>query len=153
MSRGHLYWILSNPIYVGRLRHKGQIHDGLHPAIVDVEIWERVQQRLASQTQTRRASQPDDHSFLVGKLYDDRGNRMGASHASKGGRRWRYYVSRAALSGRKQEAGSVVRIPAPEIENQVANAVEAHLAAQANADRRLSHRPRWRTWRLRRHAA
>ena len=133
ISRGHLYWILSNPIYVGRLRHKGQIHDGLHPAIVDVEIWERVQQRLASQTQTRRASQPDDHSFLVGKLYDDRGNRMGASHASKGGRRWRYYVSRAALSGRWKEAGSVVRIPAPEIENQIANAVGAHLATRANA--------------------
>ena len=133
ISRGHLYWILSNPIYVGRLRHKGQIHDGLHPAIVDVEIWERVQQRLASQTQPRRPSQPDDHSFLVGKLYDDRGNRMGASHASKGGRRWRYYVSRAALSGRWKEAGSVVRIPAPEIENRIANAVGAYLAARANA--------------------
>jgi site-specific DNA recombinase len=132
ISRGHLYWILSNPIYVGRLRHKGQIHDGLHPAIVDVEIWERVQQRLASQTQTRRVSQPDDHCFLVGKLYDDRGNRMGASHASKGGRRWRYYVSRAALSGRKQEVGSIVRIPASEIENPIANAVGAHLAAQAD---------------------
>ena len=133
ISRGHLYWILSNPIYVGRLRHKGRIHDGLHPGIVDVEIWERVQQRLASQTQTRRTPQPDDHSFLVGKLYDDRGNRMGASHASKSERRWRYYVSRAALSGRKQEAGSVVRIPAPEIENLIANAVGAHLAARAKA--------------------
>ena len=133
ISRGHLYWILSNPIYVGRLRHKGQTHDGLHPGGVDVEIWERVQQRLASQTQTRRVSQPDDHSFLVGKLYDDRGNRMGASHASKGGRRWRYYASRAALSGRWKEAGSVVRIPAPEIENSIANAVGAHLAARANA--------------------
>jgi site-specific DNA recombinase len=31
MSGGHLYWILSNPIYVGRLRHKGQIHDGCIP--------------------------------------------------------------------------------------------------------------------------
>jgi hypothetical protein len=133
ISRGHLYWILSNPIYVGRLRHKGQTHGGLHSGIVDVEIWERVQQRLASQTQTRRASQLDDHSFLVGKLYDDRGSRMGASHASKGGRRWRYYVSRAALSGRKQEAGLVVRIPAPEIENSIANAVGAHFAAQADA--------------------
>ena len=45
---------------------------------------------------------------------------MSASHASKGGRRWRYYVSRAALTGRKQDAGSVVRIPASEIENRVA---------------------------------
>ncbi len=133
ISRGHFYSILSNPIYVGRLRHKGQTHDGLHPGIVDVDIWGRVQQQLKSQTQTRRTSCPDDQSFLASKLYDDRGNRMGASHASKGGRRWRYYVSRAALSGRKQEAGSVVRIPAAEIENLIANAVGAHLAARANA--------------------
>ena len=101
ISRGHLYWILSNPIYVGRLRHKGQIHDGLHSAIVDLGMWERVQQKLESQTQTRRTPQPDDHSFLAGKLYNDRGKRMSSSHASKGGRRWRYYVSRAALTGRK----------------------------------------------------
>jgi len=133
ISRGHLYWILSNPIYVGRLRHKGQIHDGLHPAIIDLGTWDRVQQRLESQTQTRRVSQPDDHSFLAGKLFDDRGNRMSASHASKGGRRWRYYVSRAALTGRKQDAGSVVRIPASEIENQVGQAVGTHLAVQASS--------------------
>jgi site-specific DNA recombinase len=29
ISRGHLYKILSNPIYLGRLTHKGQVHDGL----------------------------------------------------------------------------------------------------------------------------
>ena len=58
---------------------------------------------------------------------------MGASHASKGGRRWRYYVSRAALTGRTQEAGSVVRIPASEIENRVARAVGPHLAGGASA--------------------
>ncbi len=131
ISRGHLYWILSNPIYVGRLRHKGQIHDGLHPAIVEPETWDRVQQKLESQTRARRISQPDDHSFLAGKLYDHRGNRMGASHASKGGRRWRYYVSRAALTGRKQDAGSIVRVPASEIENRITRAVGTHLAVQA----------------------
>jgi len=38
-SRGHLYWILSNLVYVGWLRHKGRIHDGLHPAIEDIETW------------------------------------------------------------------------------------------------------------------
>ena len=56
---------------------------------------------------------------------------MGASHASKGGRRWRCYVSRAALSGRRQEAGSVVRIPAAEIEGRVARAVGTYLASRA----------------------
>ena len=135
MSRGHLYWILSNPIYVGRLRHKGQIHDGLHSAIIDPETWDRVRQKLESQTRARRISQPDDHSFLAGKLYDDRGNRMSASHASKGGRRWRYYVSRAALTGRKQDAGSVVRIPASEIENRITRAVGTYLAVNKLAAR------------------
>ena len=33
ISRGHLYKILSNPIYLGRLTHKGQAHDGLHDPI------------------------------------------------------------------------------------------------------------------------
>jgi site-specific DNA recombinase len=141
ISRGHLYWILSNPIYIGQLRHKEQIHNGLHPPIIDLETWEHVQQRLASQTRARRVAQPDDHSFLAGKLYDDRGNRMGASHASKGGRRWRYYVSRAALSGRRQEAGSVVRIPAAEIEGRVARALGRYLAGQSNAiaDHHMNH--------------
>src|SRR5208337_2873960 len=65
ISRGHLYWILSNLIYVGRLRHKGQSHDGLHSAIIDRETWDRVRQKLESQTRARRMSQPDDHSTPI----------------------------------------------------------------------------------------
>jgi site-specific DNA recombinase len=129
ISRGHLYWILSNPIYIGRLRHKRQIHDGLHEAIIDHETWDRVQARLADQTQTRKASHPDTHSFLVGRLYDDRGHRMGASHAAKGGRRWRYYVSRAVLKGRNLDAGSVARVSALEVEKQVSEAVKVILSS------------------------
>ena len=68
ISRGHIYWILSNPIYVGRLRHKGQIHDGLHSAIIDLETWDRVQRRLAEQTQTRAGPHRNVESFLAGKL-------------------------------------------------------------------------------------
>jgi hypothetical protein len=105
----------------------------LHQAIIDWETWQDVQHRLAAQTQSRRAPLPNDHSFLAGKLFDDRGNRMGASHASKAGRRWRYYVSRAALSGRKQEAGSITRIPAAEIEDRVSRAVGIYLASHASA--------------------
>jgi site-specific DNA recombinase len=120
ISRGHLYWILSNPVFVGRLRHKGRIHDGLHPAIEDIEPWDRVQDQLKSQRQTRRTSCPDDQSFLAGKLYDDRGNRMGASYATKAGGAGET-TCRGALSGRKQDSGSVVRVPASEIEIRVAN--------------------------------
>jgi site-specific DNA recombinase len=135
ISRGHLYWILSNPIYVGRLRHKGQIHYGLHDAIVDQEIWDRVQRRLEQQTQPRTNPRPNSESFLAGKLYDDRGNRMGPSHAAKGGRRWRYYVSRATLTGRRSDAGSVARVPAAQIEKQVFDAVARALASNRLIDK------------------
>jgi site-specific DNA recombinase len=127
ISRGHIYHILSNPIYAGRVRHREQIHEGQHAAIVDEDIWSRVQVLLAEQTQTRKPASRDVHSFLAGKLFDDRGHRMGPSNAAKGGRRWRYYISRAVLKGRRQDAGSVARVPAAEIEKQVLEVVKRHL--------------------------
>jgi site-specific DNA recombinase len=130
ISRGHIYWILSNPIYVGRLRHKGQTHEGLHAAIVDQQTWDRVQRQLAAQTQPRADPRRNAESFLVGKLYDDRGNRMGPSHAAKGGRRWRYYISRAILTGRNSDAGSITRVPAAQIEKQVFDAIKSVIASR-----------------------
>jgi site-specific DNA recombinase len=123
ISRGHLYKILSNPIYLGRLTHKGQAHDALHNPIVDQETWDRVQLLLAEHAQRTTGVRQNSDALLAGKLFDDHGNRMSPSHAAKGGRRWRYYVSQAVLQGRKQEAGSVARAPALEIEARVAEAV------------------------------
>jgi hypothetical protein len=48
-SRGHIYSLLGNPIYVGRIAHKDQSYEGQHPAIIDSETWDAVQKRLAVQ--------------------------------------------------------------------------------------------------------
>ena len=45
-SRGHVYKLLSNPIYVGRIAHKGQVYEGHHPPIVTLDLWDGVQQSL-----------------------------------------------------------------------------------------------------------
>jgi site-specific DNA recombinase len=123
ISRGHLYKILSNPIYVGRLSHKDQVHQGLHDPIVDHETWNRVQRLLAEHAQDRVGSRQDSDALLAGKFFDDRGNRMSPSHATKRGRRYRYYVSQAILQGRKADVGSVGRVPAMELERRVVEAV------------------------------
>ena len=86
ISRGHLFKILSNPIYVGRLSHKDHVHDGLHDPIVDQATWDRVQSLLAEHTQRRTVLRQDSDALLAGKLFDDRGNRMSPSHAAKSGR-------------------------------------------------------------------
>jgi site-specific DNA recombinase len=44
-------------------------------------------------------------------------------HATKRGRRYRYYVSQAILQGRKEDVGSVTRVPAMELEREIVNAV------------------------------
>ena len=127
ISRGHLYKVLSNPLYLGRLTHKGQVHEGLHEPIIDRGTWDRVQALLAEHAKRAAGSRQSSDAILAGKLFDDQGNRMSPSHAAKGGRRWRYYVSQAVLQCRKQEAGCVVRVPAMEIERRVAEAVRAAL--------------------------
>jgi site-specific DNA recombinase len=116
---------LSNPIYIGRIAHKGQVHEGQHPPIVDQDLWDRVQQSLRDHlaaSETKRTRQSSE-APLAGKLFDDRGNRMSPSWARKGIKRWRYYVSQAALQGDKSKAGSIVRVPAAEVEALVTEAV------------------------------
>ena len=91
-----------NPIDVGRLRHKGQTHVGLPPAIVDQETGSVSNASSWTEPNQGRSPTAMPTPFL-------QGNRIGPSHAAKGGRRWRYYVSRALLKGRKSDAGSVTR--------------------------------------------
>jgi DNA invertase Pin-like site-specific DNA recombinase len=130
LSRGHIYRILSNPIYVGRIGHKGEVHEGQHPPIVRQEMWEQVQQCLRAYLgaeRTKRTHQASE-APLAGKLFDDRGNRMSPSWAKKGSMRWRYYVSQAALQGDNSKAGSIVRVPATTIEHFVEDAISKHSA-------------------------
>src|SRR6266436_6469913 len=47
--RGALYTLLSNPIFIGEIRHKGVHHSGLHESIVDRELWNATQLLLRSQ--------------------------------------------------------------------------------------------------------
>ena len=114
LSRGHIYKILSNPIYVGRIAHKLQVHEAHHSPIVPQELWEQVQQSLGDHlgaARTKRTSQSSD-ALLVGKLYDDRGNRMSPTWARKESKRRLYYVSQAVLQGDNSKAGSILRVPA-----------------------------------------
>jgi site-specific DNA recombinase len=50
---------------------------------------------------------------------------MSPSETARGTKRWRNYISQAILQGRKQDAGSVARVSAPEIETKVLEAVRA----------------------------
>jgi site-specific DNA recombinase len=94
-SRGHIYNIFSNPIYIGQIAHKGVVHEGQHPAIVDRELWDTVRQSLEDNlsAKSQRSDGQSTNALLTGKLFDDRGNVMTPSWSKRGSKRWTYYVS------------------------------------------------------------
>jgi hypothetical protein len=126
--RGALYQLLSNPIYVGEVRHKGIRHLGLHGPIVDRELWEKTQLLLRSHgvRHTLRATK-SVASPLTGKLFDESGLTLTPSHAVKGDR---YYVSRSLIRETGDSTGRGWRLPAPEIERSVTAAAGKMLSDQ-----------------------
>jgi site-specific DNA recombinase len=133
ISRGHIYKILSNPIYVGRIAHKSQVYEGQHQPIVTQDLWDEVRQSLSDHlgARTKRTRQSSD-ALLTGKLYDDSDRRMNPTWARKGSKRWRYYVSQAAHQGDKSKAASILRVPAADVEKLVAEAVGEHSSSDAS---------------------
>jgi site-specific DNA recombinase len=114
-SRGALYCLLSNPIYVGEI------------------LWERVQQQLRSravrQGEGRKTEAP--RSPLAGELFDESGEPLYVQGAAKGQRRYRYYVSRRLVRGESKHAERAWRISAPEIEQTISAAAREILSDRA----------------------
>lgn len=44
--------LLTNPFYAGRLHFQGKVTAGIHPALIDADCFERVQQNLALRPHT-----------------------------------------------------------------------------------------------------
>ena len=69
LSRGHIYKILSNPIYVGRIAHKGQVHQGQHMPIVPQKIaFGGSLQRSARRCDIFFLQRPHRHQSVAGDL-------------------------------------------------------------------------------------
>jgi site-specific DNA recombinase len=134
---GPLAYFLKNRIYLGEVHHGGNWFKGEHEAIIDQQTFERVQELLKSKSVRRKVKFSKSGALLQGKLFDDKGNRMGPSFSSKNGVRYRFYVS-SALRGRKHRGGSVTRVSAPEIEGIVEQAVRRRLNLPEDAAREVA---------------
>ena len=124
LSRGALYGMLSNPIYIGKICHKGAIHDGQHEGIIPQELWDEVQQHISNnRIGTKTRARKTEACPLTNKLFDASGERLVPVHALKKGRRYRYYISHSITNAPKDTASNGWRLPGQEIENIIAHAV------------------------------
>ncbi len=120
LYRGALYLMLQNRVYIGEITHKAESYPGQHDAIVERDLWDKVQAILANNRVERSTgSGAKDPSLLAGLMFDGDGNRMTPTHALKNGRRYRYYISRSLTTGPRKTSPAGIRIPAREIEKLV----------------------------------
>lgn len=129
---GPLAHVLKNRVYIGETGHKDNWFPGEHQLIVDRKTFDAVRDLLKSNTRARKSRGIASGAVLLGKLYDDRGNRMSPSHSSKNGVRYRFYVSSALLRGRKTEVGAVGRVAAQELETTVLDALKSQTFNEQN---------------------
>lgn len=139
-NKGGLYHLLQNKTYIGLITHKDKAYAGEHQAIIGNEVFEKVQQLLIKNRVSEKCSLNSiNPSLLAGKIFDGKGNYMSPSHSNKGKRRYRYYVSQAITQFRRQEAGSVSKIPASEIEKVVIEEIKAFLFNTKNIQQYVDH--------------
>ena len=135
---GHLAYLLKNRFYIGEMVYRGEANPGEHEPIVDREVFEAVRAKLAASAVARKVRLKGSPAILAGRIFDDRGNRMSPTHSNKLGVRYRYYVSHVILQKRKAEAGTITRVPAPDIEKLVLDGVRQHLASIDEAEQPIA---------------
>jgi DNA invertase Pin-like site-specific DNA recombinase len=126
MNRGAIFHLLHNPLYVGEIRHGKERYPGQHAPIVDRETFEAVEALLDAQAAARSGVRASEGSLLRGLLFDDQGNPMSpVATRPRKGISYRYYVSTALLTGKREGLGSVGRVPAAALEQLVSDRLAA----------------------------
>ena len=137
-SRGQLHYLLTNPVYIGRIRHKTLTYQGLHAALIPPELWDKVQEMLiaASARPRGRSMYPTESRILTGKLRDETGDLLTPTHTQRHGRRFAYYVSHRLIAGGIDPSGW--RLPTEALEASIKRLVAAHLRKAAEGQAMLS---------------
>ncbi|MDP3174806.1 MAG: recombinase family protein [Phenylobacterium sp.] len=113
-ERGALYYLLQNRHYRGEIMHKDQAHPGLHPAIVDEELFAAVQAQIAENRTDRSTRADAKGGTLRGLIFDASGSPYTPTFSrGRGGRTYRYYLRSVGASG------TPIRIAAEPLESFV----------------------------------
>jgi site-specific DNA recombinase len=128
-SRGALYHLLNNRIYIGEIAHRDKSYPGRHAQIVSKKLWDQVAYRLKENNHAHRTGKSlSTPNLLSGMVFDSKGVRFTPTGAIKNGKRYRYYTSQAVIrqSGQKP---AISRFPAQELEKLVLSQIHLLLAS------------------------
>ena len=110
-TKGRLFRLLKNPIYVGKIEFKKQIYEGEQEAIVDAAIWERVQQILERNGRAGGVEARNSYGTLMKELLRCASCNSGMirTNTTKDSRRHRHYICAQKSCGGKCVAEATIR--------------------------------------------
>jgi len=124
-AKNRLYNLLTNIIYAGKVNYGGQIYEGEHEAIVDVETWDRVQQTLKGNSRSGGHEVRNKYGAILKGLLQCATCNVGMVHTytRKGNHKlYRYYVCVNAHQ-RGWEQCETRSVSAPAIEQAVVDQI------------------------------
>ena len=128
-TKGAVYKVLANRVYLGEAVHKGVAYPGDHTAILDQRTWDKAHAVMAEPAHRRgaaaRAQMP---ALLKGLIFGPNGRPMSPSHTRRRGRIYRYYVTREAIAD-GYDSCAVTSIPAADVEGAVLDHIQKLLTA------------------------
>ena len=118
-DKTRLHALLTNPIVIGKIRHKGTTYDGLHDAIVPQTLFDRVQTQLATNARRQGEFRNKHDALLRGLLFCASCNcAMVHTFSGRGAKRYRYYTCTHAMK-RGRASCPTRSAPAAELERIV----------------------------------
>lgn len=131
-SRGALYALLSNPIYIGQIRHKNKTYEGQHEGIIPHDLWTAVQEKLSEQASVYKGQKISrEINLLKGLLFDAQGTPYTPGYTAKGKKQYRYYISQNLIQIRDHPEGLLGRLPAYQIEATVESILQHSLCSRS----------------------
>jgi site-specific DNA recombinase len=138
-TQGPLFYMLRNRFYIGEVDFKGEILPGPQPPLLDRALFDAVQAKLSEQWSHRTRTRQRSKVLLSGLLYDDAGNKMIPTHATKNRVRYPYYISGPLQRGHSDKPiGSVSRVSAEDVEAVVVKAIRDRLQLSGNSSSEIS---------------
>lgn len=142
-SKGNLYHLLSNKVYIGKITKGDNIYEGKHDAIISPEIFEQVQKLLQENCiYTPTTKRNSSNALLQGKIFDDKGNYFSPSRSTgRSGKIYNYYINQGIKQGKYDKTQCITRISAKQIEGFVFNELNTFIHNTKSIQKIIASKP------------
>lgn len=97
-NKKSVHHLITNPLYVGEVRHKGETYDGKHEALVSRKIWDRVQKLLQANRRSNGTVTRNNYRHLLRGMVHCKSCQalMAPTVTRKNGRAYKYLTCSSA---------------------------------------------------------